>query len=60
MLYNLPVAFAADSAALGPLRRENAQLKHELDTAKKQLANKTIAEASIKGGDGMWCCFCLT
>jgi len=31
------------------LKSENARLKQEVDTLKKQLANKTIAETPIKG-----------
>jgi len=32
-------------------KSENARLKQEVDTLKKQLANKTIAETPIKGDE---------
>ena len=41
-----------DSSHVAMLKTENNRLHREVDTLKRQLANKTIAESPIKAGDG--------
>ena len=41
-----------DSGEIAMMKTENSRLHREVDTLKRQLANKTIAESPIKSGDG--------
>ena len=41
-----------DSSAVAILKTENNRLHREMDTLKRQLANKTIAESPLRTGDG--------
>ena len=53
---NPPVAGATgdspDSSEVAIIKTENSRLHREVDTLKKQLANKTIAESPLRTGDG--------
>ena len=53
---NPPVAGATgatpDSSEVAMIKTENHRLHREVDTLKRQLANKTIAESPIRTGDG--------
>ena len=46
------VGDSPDSADAGMLKTENSRLNREIDHLKRQLANKTIAESPVRGGEG--------
>ena len=41
-----------DSSAVAMIKTENNRLHREVDTLKRQLANRTIAESPLRTGDG--------
>ena len=53
---NPPIAGALgdspDSSEVAIMKTENSRLHREVDTLKKQLANKTIAESPLRTGYG--------